>query len=88
MFRITRRTFAVAALIVAGVALAGCGRKGGLDLPPTAANSPEATAGQPAAETADARGRALLGSAPAAGSAPAPAPRGTKKPFVLDPLLD
>jgi predicted small lipoprotein YifL len=79
------------------LALAGCGRKGGLDLPPkdpaqpTAAAQPAATAQSTAAADSDpaaaASGGNLFG--PSSGSDKPPvASRGTKKPFVLDPLLN
>ena len=65
------------------LALGGCGRKGGLDLPPNA--SAAATAADLEAEQA-ARPNAFNPSS--GGDASATAPRGRKKAFVLDPLLD
>lgn len=85
MFRPSRSKLAAVALIAAGLVLAGCGRKAGLDLPPSAAAPAEAQTAQPA-NTAEAHGRAIFGS-PEAGTALPPA-RGEKKAFVLDPLLD
>jgi predicted small lipoprotein YifL len=74
-------------LTAAALALAGCGRKGGLDLPPTASEQSRAAA---AADDQD-REAATKGSLsdPSYGmnSDPAAA-RGTKKSFILDPLLD
>jgi predicted small lipoprotein YifL len=75
--------WAVILLGVALLTLGGCGRKGGLDLPP---NSPP----QPAATTqsdADNANKAGLFN-PSGVDAPPTAPKGTKKPFVLDPLLN
>jgi predicted small lipoprotein YifL len=88
MFRPTRRSFAVAALTVAGLALAGCGRKAGLDLPPSAsaAAQPDAPGAAPQSDSAEGRARTVFG-APDAESALPPA-RAGKKAFVLDPLLD
>ena len=77
----------VAAIIVAGLALSGCGRKGGLDLPPSAGPQTEAQSGQPPVpESADQKGRALFN--PAATDSTLPAPQGERRRFVLDPLLD
>jgi predicted small lipoprotein YifL len=74
-------------LTAATLALAGCGRKGPLDLPPTASDQARATA---SAEN-DARGAAAKGSLfdPSYGMNRDPeAAKGKKKPFILDPLLD
>jgi predicted small lipoprotein YifL len=79
-------------LSMAVLALAGCGRKGPLDLPPTAsspnAGSPVASAAPAPSDTAaEAASRPSLFN-PSYGTDAAPvAPKGTKKPFVLDPLL-
>ena len=66
------------------LALAGCGRKGPLELPPTA--SPEAVAAAQAnADHEPAPKPSLFDPNPE----PSPtAPKGAKKPFVLDPLLN
>ena len=72
---------AVAAL---ALALAGCGRKGPLDLPPTAAG--------PAVEQGDAEERAAAkGNVfdPSYGANELPkTPKGSKRSFILDPLLN
>lgn len=74
-------------LTAAALALAGCGRKGGLDRPPTASEQ------QPATAEADDHGRAtppngnLFDPSYGTNSDPA-ASRGTRKSFILDPLLD
>ena len=67
------------------LALGGCGRKGGLDLPPNASNA----SAQSAAADSEAERAAQPGVYnPGFGSDAAPeAARGKKKPFILDPLL-
>lgn len=78
--RLTPSGWAIIALSAAALALGGCGRKGGLDLPPNAMNAasnvePDAEAERP-------------GATPPTVSDPGPAAsRGRKKPFILDPLL-
>ena len=70
-------------LAAAALALAGCGRKGPLDLPPSA--SPEAVAAAQAnADHEPAPKPSLFDPTP---DAPTTAPKGAKKAFVLDPLL-
>jgi predicted small lipoprotein YifL len=92
------RLAAVGAL-VAALGLSACGRKGPLDLPPTAA-----TQGQPGQEAAAAPGGspapptqpALLGTAESSdatlgrdASRPmAPPPSGKRQPFILDWLIN
>ena len=74
-------------LTAAVLALAGCGRKGGLDLPPTASEQSRAAA---AADDHD-RGAATKGNLfdPSYGMNTDPAAaKGAKKSFILDPLLD
>ncbi len=76
--------WAVILLTAATLALAGCGRKGGLDLPPTAPQ-PSSTA------QADGSQVATPGSVfdPSFGANKDPvASPGQKKRFILDPLLD
>jgi predicted small lipoprotein YifL len=73
---------AVAAL---ALALAGCGRKGPLDLPPTAAG-PAVEQGDAGEERAAARGTVFD---PSYGANELPkTPKGTKRSFILDPLLN
>ena len=85
-YRPTSCGWAVILLSAAVLALGGCGRKAGLDLPPNASSqSGTAVATDPAAE------RAAQPSVfnPTYGSdAPPAAAKGTKKPFLLDPLLN
>jgi predicted small lipoprotein YifL len=69
------------------LALAGCGRKGGLDLPPNAPVQPTAAAGVDAEAEAAANRGTLFD--PSFGSdQPPAATKGRKKSFVLDPLLN
>ena len=76
----------LAVLTAVALALAGCGRKGPLDLPPSAAGQPVAEQGDTDEERAAAKGTVFD---PSYGSnAPPKAAKGTKKPFILDPLLD
>jgi predicted small lipoprotein YifL len=83
----------VAALIAAACTLGGCGRKGGLDLPPSAGAQGAPTA----AQNADSHYTGAAGAATSQGdvfeATPgmdplAVAPRGPKKRIILDPLLD
>jgi len=76
--------WAVLFVSVAALSLAGCGRKGPLDLPPTASTAnmqqPTDTEGERAAKPSVFN--------PSYGSEAAPvAGKGPKRPFVLDPLL-
>ena len=68
------------------LALGGCGRKSGLDLPPNAAaqNSVEAPVDS---ETEAARKPSVFNPTYGADAPPAAA-KGKKKPFILDPLLN
>lgn len=73
--------FAVAGLVVAALALSACGRKSGLDAPPTAS-----VAGNPNAD-------AQAGQTPQStqngwGVDQAVAPKGSDKPIPLDVLLN
>ena len=72
-------------LSAAALALGGCGRKGPLDLPPTAAQS--SAAGAPADTEAERAAQPGVFN-PTYGSDAAPAAaKGSKKSFILDPLL-
>jgi predicted small lipoprotein YifL len=86
----TSSGWAIILLCATALALGGCGRKGGLDLPPNAA--PQAATPQAAAPAADTEAQQAATPSvfnPTYGSdAQATAPKGRKKPFVLDPLLD
>ena len=86
-YRPTRQGWAVILLSAAVLALGGCGRKGGLDLPPTA--SPQAAAAAQADADHEPAASAPSVFNPTYGSeAPPAAPKGSKKSFILDPLLD
>ncbi|MET0221305.1 MAG: lipoprotein [Tardiphaga sp.] len=82
--------WALLVLTASALALAGCGRKGGLDLPPQASNTqPLGTAtpsADPDANTAANKGNALF--SPVNPTDEAQATRGRKKSFLLDPILD
>src|SRR3954463_15351990 len=74
-------------LAVAGLtlALAGCGRKGPLDLPPNAAG-PVVEQGDGSDERAAAKGNVFD---PSYGANELPkTPKGNKRSFILDPLLN
>jgi predicted small lipoprotein YifL len=82
--RLTSSGWAIILLSVAAIALGGCGRKSGLDLPPNAMNSSSAVEPDTEAERAAQPGVYN----PTYGSEAGPtAPKGRKKPFILDPLL-
>ena len=84
-YRPTSSGWAIILLGVTALALAGCGRKGGLDLPPNASNA----SSQSAAADSEAERAAQPGVFnPSYGADAGPsAPKGGKKPFILDPLL-
>ena len=90
MNRIRRPTWSGWALVLVSTAalnLASCGRKAPLDLPPNSPPAPQLSSATPDTATAAASKPSLFN--PGYGSDAAPvAPRGTKKPFILDPLLD
>ncbi len=76
-------------LIVAACLLAGCGRKSGLDLPPSASGyqqTPGAAEDTSGPSSATAQGNLYEPSSGA--DKPVVAPKGTKKRIILDPLLD
>jgi predicted small lipoprotein YifL len=77
--------WAVILLSAAVLALGGCGRKGALDLPPSA-SSEAAAAAQANADHEPSKPSVFD---PTYGSdAPPTAPRGGKRSFILDPLLN
>jgi predicted small lipoprotein YifL len=79
--------WAVIVLAMVVLTLAGCGRKGPLDLPPTASSPVASAAPAPSDATPEATSKPSLFN-PSYGTDAAPvAPKGTKRPFVLDPLL-
>ena len=77
--------WAILVLTAAVLALAGCGRKAGLDLPPNAMNSSSAVAAPDTEAERAAQPSVYNGTY---GSEQGPiAPKGSKKSFILDPLL-
>jgi predicted small lipoprotein YifL len=77
--------WAIILLCATALALGACGRKGGLDLPPNAASQ----AAAPATDTEAEQAAQPSVFNPTFGSEAQPAaPKGRKKGFVLDPLLD
>jgi predicted small lipoprotein YifL len=79
----SRRTALV--LIALTLALAGCGRKGALDLPPNAMAA-QPTAPASVDDEAPAKGTVFDPSFGA--DRPPAATKGKKKPFILDPILN
>jgi predicted small lipoprotein YifL len=82
---------ALVLLAASTLALTGCGRKGPLDLPPTGTPQSQATSSTapPATDTETQQAATPSVFNPAYGSDSAPAaPRGAKKSFILDPLLN
>jgi predicted small lipoprotein YifL len=73
---------------VAALSLAGCGRKGGLDLPPSASGPSGPLAAAPADSEAEAASRPTVFNPTYGVDAPPTASKGSKKAFILDPLLD
>ncbi len=83
----TRQGWAVILLSAAVLALGGCGRKGPLDLPPYA-SSPSAAQAQADADAERAASKPSVFN-PSYGTDAAPAaPKGGRKAFILDPLLN
>jgi predicted small lipoprotein YifL len=91
--------WAVVLLAASALALSGCGRKGPLDLPPTGSQSQSQSSGSqsPTAQSSataptdtDAQHAATpsLFNSTYGNDAPPVAAKGTKKPFILDPLLN
>ena len=82
------RRWALILLGTTALALSGCGRKGPLDLPPTAYSQQPAAAVQPdAAASAEASKPTLFNSNYGSDQLPV-AGKGPKRPFALDPLLN
>ncbi|MGO4715792.1 LPS translocon maturation chaperone LptM [Bradyrhizobium sp. 2TAF24] len=76
---------ALVLLAVAALTLGACGRKSGLDLPPSASSAPVASSNAPESH-ANSAGDSLFGS-PAADRL-GNVPKGQKKTTILDPILD
>jgi predicted small lipoprotein YifL len=85
----TSSGWAIIVLSAAVLALGGCGRKGGLDLPPNASSQATSAAAAPVDADIEAERAAQGAFNPSSASEAQPTtPRGRKKAFVLDPLLD
>ena len=82
-YRPSSRGWAIIVLGVTALALGGCGRKAGLDLPP---NAPQLSAAPGDTEAERAAQPGVFNSTYGSEAAPA-ASKGRKKPFILDPLL-
>jgi predicted small lipoprotein YifL len=82
-FRTARSGWAIILVSAAVLALGGCGRKGPLDLPPSA-TSPSAAAAADSETEAASRPSVFN---PNYGADAPLAPKGSKRSFVLDPLL-
>jgi predicted small lipoprotein YifL len=85
-FRPTISGWAVLVVSAAALTLSGCGRKGPLDLPPTAASASTANVAPSDTETEAASRPSVFNPTYGAEAGPS-APKGSKKPFILDPLL-
>jgi predicted small lipoprotein YifL len=85
---------AIILLSAAVLALGGCGRKGALDLPPhdqtkqSAATPAQPVAAAPTDSVADEAAKPSVFNPYYGTDAPPTAAKGTKKAFILDPLLD
>ena len=77
---------AAAGALVLGLALGGCGRKGGLDAPPSAAVGDAPVAAAPSAPSAPSEG-GLFGRPAEPPEAPAATPA-ARRTFLLDWLLN
>ena len=87
-FRPAGSGWAIIVLSLTALALAGCGRKGPLDLPPTASSASTANGVAPTdTETEAQRTPSVFNPTYGADAAPTAA-KGKKKSFILDPLLD
>jgi predicted small lipoprotein YifL len=82
----TASGWAMILLSAAVLALGGCGRKGGLDLPPNVPAQPLASA--PADSDAEAASKPSVFNPNYGTDAPPAATKGSKKSFILDPLLN
>ena len=82
-YRPTSSGWAIILLSVTALALGGCGRKSGLDLPP---NTPPQAQAAPDTETERAAQPGVFNPSYGADAGPT-APKTGRKPFILDPLL-
>jgi predicted small lipoprotein YifL len=86
-YRPTSQGWAIILLSAAVLALGGCGRKGPLDLPPTASSQQPPAAAPTDTEADQASKPSVFNPSYGADAAPT-AGRGPKRSFVLDPLLN
>ncbi|AWM05206.1 MULTISPECIES: LPS translocon maturation chaperone LptM [Bradyrhizobium] len=88
-FRPAGSVWAIIVLSLTALALAGCGRKGPLDLPPTASSASTANVAAPTdTDTAAQKTSSMFNPTSSGADAEPAAAKGRKKPFILDPLLD
>ena len=87
-YRPTSQGWAIILLSAAVLALGGCGRKGPLELPPTASSQQQPAAAVHADTEADQASKPSVFN-PSYGADAAPtAGKGPKRAFILDPLLN
>ena len=86
-FRPRSSGWAIILLSGALLALAGCGRKGTLDLPPNAASPSAANTAASTDSEAEAASKPNVFNSNYGADAAPTAPKGSRRPFVLDPLL-
>ena len=79
--------WAIVVLSAAALALGGCGRKSGLDLPPHD-GSQKPVASAPSDSDAEAAAKPSVFNPTYGADAPPAAAKGSKKSFILDPLLN
>lgn len=87
-FRPAGSGWAIIVLSLSALALAGCGRKGPLDLPPTASNASTANIAAPTDTETEAQKTPSVFNPTYGADAPPAATKGTKRSFIFDPLLD
>lgn len=89
--RLSLGRLALVLLTAMTLALGACGRKAGLDQPPSASAAPvggETSVGDPPAQGAEAAAKNVFDSTANPGDKSKYAPRGPKKRIILDPILD
>ena len=87
-YRPTRQGWAIILLSAAVLALGGCGRKGGLDLPPNTPPQAAAAAQRDADHEPAASAPSVFNSDLRQRCAARRRPKAARRPFILDPLLD
>ncbi len=86
-FRLAGSGWAIIILSLSALALAGCGRKGPLDLPPTASSASTANIAPPTDTETEAQKTPSVFNPTYGSDASQAAPKGPKRSFILDPLL-